>query len=127
MSLIKLDAHYLNETGVGAVGLTITLANGTTVIFPAPFVPLTASLAVMPWIRPDDATGLRIDFAFWAPMTYGDAGAARFPLSLPTQELAVRVTRAFDADPATAWSDSPDQMVAWLRSWAASNDVPLTV
>jgi hypothetical protein len=132
MSYIKLEAHYIDQTPSafvsGAVQLSIALNDGTAVDFPAPFVPLTNTLAVMPMILPDGDAGLRIDFTLWAPLRYGPSGpSVRFPLSLSSQDLAVRVTRAFDADPSTAWSDSPDQMITWLRSWVAANNVPLTV
>lgn len=126
MSLIKLDAHYVERSYVGAVHLTIALNNGTTVIFPAPFLPLTSSLAITPVVVPDGDAGLRIDFTRWSPLRYGVTNAARFPVSLPSQELAARVARAFDADPATTWADTPDQVMAWLRSWTAANNLALT-
>ncbi|RSM58959.1 hypothetical protein DMH03_23970 [Amycolatopsis sp. WAC 01376] len=131
MSYIKLAAHYVDQSGgriaVGAWQLYITLNNGTTVDFPAPFVALDATLAVTPVIEPDGDAGVRVDFTRWSPLRYGVSGSTGFPVWLSSQELAVRVARAFDADPATRWSDSPDDIRTWLRSWAVTNDVPLTV
>ncbi|KFU82928.1 hypothetical protein SAMN04489729_4240 [Amycolatopsis lurida] len=126
MSLIKLDAHYVERSCVGAVHLSIALNDGTTVVFPAPFLPLTASLAITPHFAPEGDSGLRIDFTHWSPMRYGLTDTARFPVALPSQELAMRVARAFDADPATTWTDPPEQMQAWLRSWTATNNAAPT-
>jgi hypothetical protein len=66
---------------------------------------------------------VRIDFSRWVPLRYGGAAPACFPLFLSSQELAARVARAFDADPGTRWTDTPEQMKAWLLTWAAANDV----
>ncbi|WP_432847127.1 hypothetical protein ACQPXB_40755 [Amycolatopsis sp. CA-161197] len=41
------------------------------------------------------------------------------------QEVAVRVTRAFHADPATTWRDTYEQMTAWLYAWGPANGVHL--
>ncbi|OKJ93838.1 hypothetical protein [Amycolatopsis sp. CB00013] len=130
MAYIKLTAHYAEQSGgrvaVGAWHLYITLKNGTKVDFPAPFVPLNETLAVTPVIEPDGDAGVRIDFTRWSPMRYGVAGSTGFPMWMSSQEMAVRVARAFDADPATRWSDSPDDIRTWLRSWLAANDAPQT-
>jgi hypothetical protein len=125
MPYIHLHAHYVHHVpggvSVGAVGLDLQLADGTAVALPVPFVPLDDTLAVTPLIALDGAAGIRIDFTQWAPLRYGAAGNAAFPFYLPSQGLAVRVTRAFAADPATGWDDTPEAKKAWLDRWLATD------
>ncbi|MEV6644553.1 hypothetical protein [Amycolatopsis sp. NPDC051371] len=125
MSYIKLEAHYtIHISGgvhIGAVNLTTVLAGDLTVDMPIPFLALTDTLAVFPSIEADGDTAMRIDFTHWSPLRYGAAGAARFPFALTSQELAVRVARAFDADPAVDWSDTRERIEAWLNAWLAAN------
>lgn len=131
MSYIKPEAHYTIHHGrgvhIGAVSLTTVLAGDLTVDMPIPFVALTDTLAVCPSIEADGDTAMRIDFTNWAPLRYGAAGAARFPFRLNSQALAVRVARAFDADPAIDWSDTPERIEAWLTSWLAANTASLSI
>lgn len=121
---VKLDGHYIDQTrdriGVGAIPVTVTLGGGT-VEFPAPFLPIGGGLAVMPAIAPDGDTAVRIDFTRWIPLRYGQGSSDSLPLYLNGQSLAVRICRAFDADPRTHWRQSADEVRAWLEQWAREN------
>jgi hypothetical protein len=129
VSYINLEAHYIEHVrggvSVGSVAMTLALGNGTTVSLPAPFVRLNSTLAVAPVITPDGDAGARIDFSRWLPLRYGGAGPVCFPMFLTSQALAARVAHAFDADPGTRWTDTPEQIKAWLLTWAAANNVAL--
>jgi hypothetical protein len=125
MSYIKLEANYTEHVpggmSIGNVGLTTTLNNGTRVEFPMPFVSIGNGLAITPAVNPNGDAGLRMDFTRWTPLRYGANRTAGFPLEFRSQDLAVRVARAFDADPSTRWGCTADEARAWLNTWAAAN------
>jgi hypothetical protein len=122
---MKLEGHYLESTraglSVGAVAMQIRLSDGTDVNLPVPFVSIGGNLAVCPQIAVDGDSGLRIDFTRWSPLRYGTDATVRFPVDIRPQSLAIRVARAFDADPSTSWHDQPADMLAWLRTWGPAN------
>jgi hypothetical protein len=47
--------------------------------------------------------------------------ARPWPLALKGQEIAVRITRDFDADPNTTWDFTADEAMAWCVAWEATN------
>lgn len=120
-SYIRLEAHYLeNVPGgvrVGAFSMPIEVGTDMKVDFPAPFVAIGGGLAVAPQVEVD-GVALRIDLTRWAPMRTGPAGGM-WPFNIAPQDLAIRITRAFDADRSTTWQDSSDAIAAWLRRHAA--------
>lgn len=124
MSYIKLTGHYNEQVpgGVytGFINLTLPLGNSATVELPLPFMPLGNNLGIAPMSMPDGASSVRFDFSRWSPVSYGRV-TARFPFSFDGQEMAVKVARAFHADQATSWRDTPDQITAWLRTWGANH------
>ncbi|MBP2322408.1 hypothetical protein JOF56_002793 [Kibdelosporangium banguiense] len=125
MSYIKLVGHYVHQLpdhiSVGNVGFQITLGNGTVVEFPAPFVPINPRLGIAPLVVPNGETGVAIDFSRWSPIRTGPDVIAKFPLNFSDQSMAVKVGRAFDADPATSWTDPVSSVTTWLRTWGPAN------
>ncbi len=125
MSYIKLHSHYTNDfpdgVHVGAIGMSTKLGNGTAVELPIPFIPISHNLGIAPGMVPDGQTALRIDFTRWAPVRYGRDLVTQFPFHFTTQEMAVKVARAFDTDPATHWRSGFDEIDAWLRTWGPAN------
>lgn len=120
-SYIRLEAHYVESVPgggirVGAFNMPLEVGTDMKVDFPAPFVAIGGGLAVAPAVEAD-GVALRIDLTLWAPMRTGPAGAM-FPFSFAPQDLAIRITRAFDADRGTTWQDSSDAIAAWLRRHA---------
>lgn len=127
---IKFEGHYVEHgpgggVSVGTAGSGITLSNGTTVEIPTPFIRIDRNLGIVPAIVPDGDAALRIDFTRWSPLRFGIDLTAGFPFNFPSQDLAVKVARAFDADPRTTWRDTPDAIGAWLRTWGADNGLGL--
>jgi hypothetical protein len=122
---VQFDGYYTEHVrggvSVGTVGMVSTLGNGTTVSIPTPFIRIGGNLGIIPAIDPDGDASLRIDFTRWSPVRYGQDLTAGFPFNFPSQDLAVKVARAFDADPRTTWRDAPDAIGAWLRTWGADN------
>jgi hypothetical protein len=123
---IKFECHYMEYApgggvSVGTAGTAITLGNGTTVEIPTPFIRLDSNLGIIPAIAPDGDAALRIDFTRWSPLRFGQDLTAGFPFNFATQDLAVKVARAFDVDPRTTWRDTPAAIEAWLRTWGADN------
>ncbi len=116
---LKLDGHYTGHVrggiSVGAVAITLDLSNDLVVELPAPFLPIGDGLAVTPAVVPDGDSAVRIDFTRWSPLRYGTRGAARFPVNFVGQDVAVRVARAFDADPRASWHCTADEAMEWLR------------
>jgi hypothetical protein len=127
MSYLKVVGHYVrqspNRVSVGNIGLTITLGNQTTVEFPVPFVPIDNRLGIAPVIAPNGETKLEIDFSRWSPVRTGPDVVAVFPMNFTDQSLAVKVGRAFDADPATSWTDPVPSISNWLRTWGPDNGI----
>ncbi|GAB3380781.1 hypothetical protein [Amycolatopsis echigonensis] len=125
MSYIKLQGHYTEQTpgglDLGTINQTVQLGNGTAVELPAPFLPINQHLAIAPVITADGDSAARIDFGRWSPLRYGGDGLAFFPCNFHRQDVAVRVARAFDADPAADWDDTYDQKIAWLHAWGDEN------
>ncbi|OLS99358.1 hypothetical protein BJF90_39295 [Pseudonocardia sp. CNS-004] len=129
---IKFEGYYVEYgpgggVNVGTPSTHITLGNGTTVEIPTPFMRIDRNLAITPAIVPDGESALRIDFTRWSPLRFGTDLTAGFPFNFPTQDLAVRVARAFDADPRTSWRDTPDAIGTWLRAWVADNEQDLSL
>ncbi|MBB5852512.1 hypothetical protein ACFQ05_04425 [Amycolatopsis umgeniensis] len=126
MPYIKLTGHYSEQTPggvyIGHINMTVRLGNGVTVELPLPFVPLGSHLGVAPVVEPGEAGSVRLDFTRWTPVSYGDV-TARFPFNFDRQDMAVKVTRAFDNDPATNWNDDQGQIMTWLRTWGASHSL----
>jgi hypothetical protein len=122
---MKLEGHYIEQTpkgfGVGSISTTITLGNGTTVEMPIPLIPIGNNLAVTPALTADGDTGVRVDFSRWTPTRYGRAGAALFPRWYADQSIAVKVCRAFDADPTVSWDSPLDAIHAWATAWVQQN------
>lgn len=116
---LKLEGHYIEHVpggiSVGAVATTVTLNGDLVVELPALFLPIGNGLAITPVVVPDGDTAVRIDFTRWSPLRYGTRDTARFPLNLTGQDLAVRVARAFDADPRTSWHCTAEEAMQWLR------------
>lgn len=42
------------------------------------------------------------------------------------QATAVRVNRAYHADPATSWTDPVPTVASWMGTWAAANNLTTT-
>jgi hypothetical protein len=126
-TFLKLNAYVTeqNRQGVAVAAPTVTVAlgNGTTVEIPVPFVRIDVYLAVVPHMSIDGETGVRTDLSRWSPAYISAQQMVIFPVNFDGQAVAVRAARAFDADPATSWNDSPDQMAAWLREWGPANGV----
>jgi hypothetical protein len=124
---IKFEGHYVEHVpggmSVGSVTGIGKLGNGTTVEVPRPFISIGNNLGVTPVVEPDGQTSLRIDFARWSPLRYGQPITAGFPFNFASQDLAVRVARAFDADPQTSWRDPIDAIASWLRAWLADQQI----
>jgi hypothetical protein len=120
---IKLDGHWVNHirggVQVATAALTMQQPGGLTVEMPTLFVPLGGDLAITPVIEPDGEHALRICLDRWSPMHLNPGH--RFPLNVPGLELAVRITRAFDADPDTRWDCTPEEAMAWCQTWYAAN------
>ncbi|WP_219414154.1 hypothetical protein [Pseudonocardia nigra] len=109
--------HIRNGVSVGCPTAMVRLGNDTTVEIPRPFIAIGNNLGITPAIEPDGETSLRIDVTRWSPLRYGHPITAGFPFNFAGQELAVRVTRAFDADPNTSWRDPATAIRLWLRTW----------
>ena len=126
-TFLKLNAYVTEQNrqgmAVAAPSITIGLGNGTTVDFPVPFLQISGHLALVPRISVVGEAGVRIDLSRWSPACVSAAQMVIFPARFDTQVAAVKAARAFDADPATSWNDSPDQMAAWLRGWGPANGV----
>lgn len=126
MSYTQLQAHFLRQVpgGVSVSNLTATvkLADGNTVVFPIPFMPINDELGVSPVIEHTTADGstLRVDFSQWQPICLRDGEAGCLPIAARDQAEAVKLTRAFDADPATSWNDSPSAVQAWRQTYTAA-------
>lgn len=129
MSFVNLKSFYVSHGAGGAsvanLALTIRLGDGTTVDFPVPFIPVDDTLAITPLIQMAGESAVRVDLAGWAPARYGADQSHGFPCAFYSQELAVTVGRAFDADPTTSWRDSFETKLAWLRAWALAHGVAL--
>jgi hypothetical protein len=128
-TLIQLTAHYQEHVpggiSIGAPKMTIRLGNGTTVETSVLFLPIGNNLAITPVVTLDGDTALRIDLSRWCPMRYGTDCSRSMPFGFTSQQLAIRIARAFDADPATRWSDDTPAMTAWLKQWSAANNAPV--
>ncbi|MGB3444463.1 MAG: hypothetical protein WBA97_37470 [Actinophytocola sp.] len=126
-TFLKLNAftteHSRQGVSVTNPSVTVELGNGTTVEFPAPFVPVSGYLAVVPAISADGETGVRADLSRWSPAYISGRLVVVFPVHFSDQATAVRAARAFDANPDTSWTDSFDQKMAWLREWGPENGV----
>ncbi len=123
MPFIKLDSYYTNHipggVGVGALSLTLSLGNGTTVETTLPFLPLGGNLGISPMVESDGESSITFDFSRWLPVSYGSV-TGRFPFWFNSQADAAKVAHAFEADPAANWDDTRDQVAAWLRTWGAT-------
>ena len=128
-TFLKLNAFTAEQTrqgvSIGNPSVTVELGNGTTVEFPAPFVPVSGPLAVVPAISADGETGVRADLSRWSPAYVGTRFVVVFPVHFSDQATAVKAARAFDTNPDTSWTDSFDQKIAWLRQWGPANGVRL--
>lgn len=126
-SYIKMDGHYTEPVAggvsVGYIRRTLILGNGGTVEFPLPFIPIGNDVGIAPLVMPDGANELRINLAYWSPVHYGRDVVALFPFNFSDQTTAVKVARAFDADPTTSWRASNEAITAWLRSWGAQHGI----
>lgn len=126
----KLDGFYTEQlpdgVGVGGVSMTQQLGNGTTVEFLSPFLPIGNGLAILPAMAPDGKTELRIDFALWSPARVGAGKATALLMITADQDTAVRIARAFDADPTTSWDDPPPVVADWLHAWGQTSGVPVS-
>jgi len=124
---LKLNAYTAKQTRQGVSitnpSVTVELGNGTTVAFPAPFVPVSGPLAVVPAISADGETGVRADLSRWSPAYISTQQTVIFPVHFSDQATAVLAAHAFDTDPNTSWTDSVDQKIAWLREWGPANGV----
>jgi hypothetical protein len=123
MSYIKLDGHWINHipgcVQVATASVTMPLPGGLTVEMAGPFVPLGNDLAITPVFEADGEHAVRMRLDLWHPMHLNPV--IRFPLSLKGQEIAVRIARDFDADPATRWDCTADEAMAWCLAWEAAN------
>lgn len=128
---IKLEGYFTEHIpdGVSVASPTAIarLGNDTTVEVPRPFIAIGNNLGITPAIEADGETSLRIDFARWSPLRYGCDFTAGFPFNFADQGLAVRVARAFDADPNTSWRDPVGAIESWLRAWLADQKVDAAV
>lgn len=126
MSYTQLQAHYVRQEhgglNVGSVSVTVQLADGDTVVLPIPFLPINDQIGVAPVMEHgvNDGSTVRVDFSRWQPICLRDGDAGCVPLVAGDQGEAVRLARAFDADPATSWKDSPSGVEAWRQSYDAA-------
>lgn len=122
---VKLAGHYVEHVpggvSIGSLSSTIALGNGTTVEMPLPFVPIGPSLAVVPTLMRAGDASVQVDFSRWSPARYGDRGLATFPRWYADQAVAVRICRAFDADPALSWTSPAEEITAWAIRWENEN------
>lgn len=119
---IQLTAHVVEPNPVGiritAPTADYVLGDGTTINLPVPFMPAAGPLVITPEIALDGEAGLRLDFTRWSPMRLG-ADGGRFPFTFTGQALAIRIGRAYDADPTTTWRYDVPAAARWLRRHAA--------
>jgi hypothetical protein len=104
---------------VFSITVTMPLPGGLTLTFAAPFMPLGNDLAISPVFEPDGEHAVRMRLDRWIPMHLNPVH--RFPLSFDSQELAVRIARAVETDPATRWDCTEDAAMTWFKEWAATN------
>jgi hypothetical protein len=105
----------------------LTLGDGTSVDIAVPYVALDggngAGLAIAPLLTAG-VTGLSIDLQQWMAMYISPETTQFFTAASFDQPTAIRVARAWHADPATNWSDPHTEQVRWLQTWAPANGVP---
>jgi hypothetical protein len=129
-TFLKLHGHTVEQFPGGlsviAIARTFTFADGTAVEFPLPFLPIGNDLVITPAVKVNGDKTLTVDLSRWAPGLAAQRGVAVFPLNFGTQADAVKVARAYHADPATSWTDPLPTVLAWLRTWGSANGLNLT-
>jgi hypothetical protein len=125
MSYLKLHGYFTKSIpggiATGTVSMTITLKNGDTIEFPLPFVPADSTIGVAPAVELSGDAGIRLDFTRWAAVRTDTNLTAGFPFYFADQAVAVKVGRAFEADPTTSWTDSAADVRAWLTKWGSAS------
>lgn len=125
MSYTKLHSHKAVPApeGLAVVNMTarFTLGSGHIVEVPIPYLPIGGDLVLTPFMAAEGESNIRIDTTRWSPGYIGAKASVRFPLNFGSEEVAIRVGRAFDADPTTSWDDKMAEMIEWFRGWGPAN------
>jgi hypothetical protein len=116
---MQLDSYTFDGARLMAVTYQLPTADGGTVSFHRPFVPIGPELAVTPVVA-IDGQNLTFRLDKWVPMFHGmDNSVVILPLECPTQDLAAQVCRDLNRDPGTLWSAPEDQLIDWCHRWVA--------
>jgi hypothetical protein len=113
------------DGGVATIGMhrtfTFTFTDGTVFEVAVPFLPIGGNLVITPKfaVNDDDKT-LTVDLTRWCPGIVSEQLVTALPVDCG-QATAVRVTRAYDADPTTSWTDPVSKVSAWMLAWASTN------
>ncbi|MFS8100888.1 hypothetical protein LFM09_27550 [Lentzea alba] len=119
-NFLQLHSHFVQQMpgGISVNNLrsTLTLGDGSTVQFALPCLPIGGGLVLVPAVYTEGPSGVRMDFGRWSPGYCANGFGVILPFSTTDQALAVRVCQSFHAAPDTAWTDSVDTVMAWLRA-----------
>jgi hypothetical protein len=128
-AFLKLHAYTTEQSdgGVCITGISRTFMfnDGIAMDVPIPFLPIGNDLVLTPQVDVDGDQTLRVNLTLWCPGTASPRLVASLPVHCD-QATAVRVARAYDADPATSWTDPASTVATWLSAWAAANGVTVT-
>ena len=129
MSYTKLTniitKQFREGVALSGISRTVTFEDGTAFEVPLPFLPIGDDLVLTPKVIVDGDKALRIDLTRWCPSIVSQWVTATLPVDCD-QALAVRMARAYHADPATSWTDPVANVSAWVGTWAAANGVATT-
>lgn len=118
-NFLQLHSHFVQQRpggiSVDVLRNTVKLGNGTTVSFQVPALPLGDGLVLTPVVYAEGESGVRLDFGRWTGGFCLNGFGALLPFSTADQAEAARIVDAFHNALETSWSDSQDQMTAWLE------------